>query len=296
MDRILLGLKECGFDEFARVGNVRKISKPILQHVLHYSERASSQEEADKVALTELRQMLREGTKSPLEAKHLNDAIAELTQQRASNRAEHLKSMRVVGMLNAFSIVIRLNRLLCAGATCAASQLPVLEGSRFAIVILDESSQVVEPMSMIPIAQFRAERALLVGDPLQLPPTLRTKAPTSFTSSTPQPPPSPLNSDDLTKTLFVRLHRAGLRSIMLRKQYRCHPVMSLLASRLFYDGRLQAGLLLFFAHVVFLSSLSLFIGCNWARVARAVDEVPPSSLFHRHVEKHAARHWSWKIS
>lgn len=112
------------------------------------------------------------------------------------------------------------------GATCAASQLPVLEGSRFAIVILDESSQVVEPMSLVPIAMFKAQRSLLVGDPQQLPPTLRTSQ-------------SQSSLDDLSKTAFVRLQRAGVEPVMLRTQYRCHPCISLLSSRLFYGGALQ---------------------------------------------------------
>ena len=38
------------------------------------------------------------------------------------------------------------------------------------IVVLDECSQIVEPMSLLPIAVARPSRLVLVGDPMQLPP------------------------------------------------------------------------------------------------------------------------------
>lgn len=35
VDRVLLGLKERGFDSFMRVGSLRRIARPILSHSLH---------------------------------------------------------------------------------------------------------------------------------------------------------------------------------------------------------------------------------------------------------------------
>jgi hypothetical protein len=73
----------------------------------------------------------------------------------------------------------------CAGATCLATEFPILAGNRFAIVILDECSQVglrsrrttrarsrhvaqmVEPLSLLPIARFGGEAVVAVGDPHQ---------------------------------------------------------------------------------------------------------------------------------
>ena len=43
--------------------------------------------------------------------------------------------------------------------------------------------------------------------------------------------------DTLEKTLFVRLATLGVTPLLLRRQYRCHPRLSGLASRLFYQGR-----------------------------------------------------------
>lgn len=47
----------------------------------------------------------------------------------------------------------------------------------------------------------------------------------------------PGNGDTLEKTLFVRLAKLGVKPLLLGRQYRCHPQMSALASRLFYQGR-----------------------------------------------------------
>ncbi|CAN0597876.1 unnamed protein product, partial [Ectocarpus sp. 12 AP-2014] len=46
--------------------------------------------------------------------------------------------------------------------------------------------------------------------------------------------------DTLEKTLFVRLAKLGVKPVLLGRQYRCHPQMSALASRLFYQGRYAA--------------------------------------------------------
>ena len=43
---------------------------------------------------------------------------------------------------------------------------------RYDIVLLDECSQIVEPLSLLPIAVARPERIVLVGDPMQLPPPI----------------------------------------------------------------------------------------------------------------------------
>ena len=42
VDGILLGLLKRGFKRFARVGSLRKIAKPILSHVVHYSSSGKS--------------------------------------------------------------------------------------------------------------------------------------------------------------------------------------------------------------------------------------------------------------
>ena len=43
-------------------------------------------------------------------------------------------------------------------------------GPGYDIVVIDECSQIVEPLSLLPIAVAQPRRLVLVGDPMQLPP------------------------------------------------------------------------------------------------------------------------------
>lgn len=45
------------------------------------------------------------------------------------------------------------------GVTCCSSLLAVLDGQQFDVVILDESSQMVEPLSAVPLLRARARCA-----------------------------------------------------------------------------------------------------------------------------------------
>ena len=44
------------------------------------------------------------------------------------------------------------------------------------MAILDECSQMTEPMSLLPVVRAKAAHLIAVGDPQQLPPLLRTAA------------------------------------------------------------------------------------------------------------------------
>ena len=49
------------------------------------------------------------------------------------------------------------------------------------------------------------------------------------------------HAGDLCKTLFSRLAASGMEPVLLKRQYRCHPVLGSLASEMFYEGRLVNG-------------------------------------------------------
>jgi superfamily I DNA and/or RNA helicase len=132
--------------------------------------------------------MLREDNLSKTERKSVLAALQALKSGEMKQREHKLRQVRVVGV------------------TCAACTFPVLEDIKFPIVFLDEASQMLEPMSIIPLTRFSCMRLLAVGDPLQLPPTLQ-----SFVEE---------SEDGILKTLFVRLAAIGFEPILLRTQYR----------------------------------------------------------------------------
>ena len=124
----------------------------------------------------------------------------------------------------------RLNDVRVIGVTCAACSFPLLKNMRFQVHLLDECSQMMEPLSMVPVARFQCERLVLVGDPNQLSPTIQGSE------------SSAKHSEGLELTLFERLQKAGLDIIQLRCQYRCHPSISRICSKAFYGGALTDGL------------------------------------------------------
>ncbi|XP_030803987.1 protein ZGRF1 isoform X1 [Camarhynchus parvulus] len=145
VDRILLGLLELGFEDFIRVGSVRKIMKAILPHSLH----AGSGNENEQ--LKELLALLKEDL-TPTEKIYVRKSIE---QHKLGTNKTILQQVKVVGV------------------TCAACPFPCLKALRFPVVVLDECSQMTEPASLLPIARFQCEKLVLVGDPKQLPPTIQ---------------------------------------------------------------------------------------------------------------------------
>jgi superfamily I DNA and/or RNA helicase len=87
-------------------------------------------------------------------------------------------------------------------------------------VFLDECSQVIEPLSLLPL-RLGASRLLAVGDPLQLPPTLLNYQECMHVSRRwPLMRSSAADPQDLGRTLFSRLSDAGFPTVLLRTQYR----------------------------------------------------------------------------
>ena len=202
VDRILCGLLDRNFNNFARVGCVRKMAKRVLPHAFPYSDDARSGAEP---MVQQLQGMFREPSLAHGDRKCVKEAIAEVESERRT-RAD-LEKCRVVG------------------ATCNATTFPILSGVGFSIVCLDECSQMVEPMSALSLT-FGCEALLACGDPNQLPPVLEGARQGG--------------KDTLARGLFSRLSRCK-RPVLLRTQYRCHPDIADIANTLFYNGELVDG-------------------------------------------------------
>lgn len=50
------------------------------------------------------------------------------------------------------------------GVTCCSAGLPVLDGMRFDVVVLDEASQMVEPLSLLPLLRCACRHAPICCD------------------------------------------------------------------------------------------------------------------------------------
>ena len=208
VDRVLSTLLDLGFEAFSRVGSVRKVDKRVLPYM--YRTPAGGSVRADAEYEAELKYLLK-SAESEAERSHVRHALEKLKSSSSSSTANALKSNRVWG------------------TTCLSTFKKELSGLSFPLVILDEASQMLEPMSLIPLFRSSASRLVLVGDPKQLPPTLTTEATC---------PSSP----GLGRSLFDRAVAAGASSVLLATQYRCHPDISALCNTLFYNNTLIDGI------------------------------------------------------
>ena len=118
-----------------------------------------------------------------------------------------------------------LDRALVVVATLTGVDAPVLSGRRFALAAVDEATQAVEPAVILGL--LRADRAVLAGDHLQLPPTVISAA---------------AAAGGLGISLFERLAEVHGEAAMvtLFEQRRMNEAIMCFPSRAMYGGRLRA--------------------------------------------------------
>jgi ATP-dependent RNA/DNA helicase IGHMBP2 len=110
-------------------------------------------------------------------------------------------------------------------ATLTSLDAPALAGRRFALAVVDEATQAVEPAAYL--ALLRAERVVLAGDHLQLPPTVLSAA---------------AQEGGLGVSLFERLLAAhgDLVKVTLAEQHRMNEAIMRFPSDALYGGLLRA--------------------------------------------------------
>lgn len=106
--------------------------------------------------------------------------------------------------------------------TLSSAGLQVLNGIDFDFIVVDESTQSVEPSTLIPL-RFKAKAYVLVGDPQQLPATVIS------------------NVDNYKCSLFERFMKNGVKPCLLDVQYRMHAEIRRFPSATFYEDKLQDG-------------------------------------------------------
>ncbi|MFO0585056.1 MAG: AAA domain-containing protein [Anaeromyxobacter sp.] len=110
-------------------------------------------------------------------------------------------------------------------ATLTSLDGPALAGRRWALAVVDEATQAVEPAAYL--ALLRVERAVLAGDHLQLPPTVLSAA---------------AQAGGLGTSLFERLVEAhgDLVKVTLAEQHRMNEKIMAFPSAALYGGALRA--------------------------------------------------------
>lgn len=206
VDRVCIGLMESSLDTFLRVGPVRKIHHSLLPYSLHASDSKSHSS-----ALSELKDMAKKATGEVLEK--LKIEIAAIEKGADRKRKKLFKTCPIVG------------------ATCVSTALEILQDQTFDILLLDEASQLTEPLSLAPIIRSKCKYIIAAGDPNQLPPVVCS--PVKVEGG---------NKNSIVRPLFVRLVGLGHEPHLLKTQYRCHPDISAIANKFFYNNNLEDGI------------------------------------------------------
>ncbi|EEF49717.1 ATP-dependent helicase NAM7, putative [Ricinus communis] len=122
-------------------------------------------------------------------------------------------------------------------STYMSSSLLFAEGIKrgyFSHIFLDESGQASEPESMVPISSFcrRETVVVLAGDPKQLGPVVHSKDAEAFG----------LGKSYLQRLFECEFYHNEDEAFLTKlvRNYRCHPVILHLPSKLFYKGELLA--------------------------------------------------------
>jgi regulator of nonsense transcripts 1 len=178
-----------------RIGSISKIHKSIMPY--HVMQQVYLKFETTK------------GTKEKIECNKKRDLVAE-----------------IVGKSNVICST-------CIGAM--HKDLKSLDPKKVGLIIMDEATQASEPECLVPLTAFNHARVVLIGDQMQLPPTMLSDA---------------VRRSNEEYSLFGRLiEKTGetgqdfttISRTMLRTQYRMHPEIASFSNQRFYGGNLHNG-------------------------------------------------------
>ena len=202
-----------------RVGHPARVLPAVLEHTLearvqdHEAARIAKGlvEEAIALRRSARKRRQRRGPGRFSEARAgERDARALLAEARA------LEARAQAEVLSRAQVVL---------ATLTSLETPVLAARRFPLVVVDEATQAVEPAVLL--ALLHAERAVLAGDHLQLPPTVLSAA---------------AQAGGLGVSLFERLvalHGDAVK-VTLAEQHRMNRRIMAFPSEALYGGALRA--------------------------------------------------------
>ena len=199
VNNVLARVVRAGVTDVLRVGSVRRSSDSLTQALLD--------------------------AKRPL-ATHFSDELGR-DASSLQTLGERLRSVRVVAATT--------------NACVSSSVFSVIEDGgeepAFDVAIIDEASQLTEPLALAAINLAR--RFVLVGDDKQLPPVVTAD---DALSHNVDPPAGVLATSDLSgldHSLFARL-RPHVPHVMLTTQYRMSESVQAFPNQAFYGGRLNA--------------------------------------------------------
>ncbi|KDO29704.1 hypothetical protein SPRG_05655 [Saprolegnia parasitica CBS 223.65] len=146
--------------------------------------------------------------------------LSEITGKKRRLQEE----VQMLERTTANALLAKANIIACTLSKCGSGDLDDVPRG-FDAVIIDEAAQAVETSTLIPLRE-RVARVIFVGDPKQLPATVKS-----------------VEAQDalFNRSMFERLADGGVPRAILRVQYRMHPFLREFPSKAFYNGILSDG-------------------------------------------------------
>ncbi|MFT4973956.1 MAG: ATP-dependent RNA/DNA helicase IGHMBP2 [Saprospiraceae bacterium] len=200
-----------------RMGNISRVDESIIMHTLeskltHHPEAKNIKKV--KIQAAEYRRKARKfkrnfGYEERKERQHLHKQAKEL-----GHWANQLEERLIDQVLHGAQVVT---------ATLVGASNRMLERLKFKTIVIDEAAQALEPGTWIPIS--KASKVVLVGDPFQLPPTVKSRA---------------AQKGGFNVTLLEKAIERLPDVSLLNTQYRMHESIMGFSNQQFYGGKLQA--------------------------------------------------------
>lgn len=217
-----------------RLGHPARLLPRVLERSLDALTRTS---EAGEIVSDVRREMddllskLNAAGKSRIKGKARRDGWSQVRDLRGEYRRREDKCV---------TEVVRGSKVVLCTLHGAGSRQ--IAGERFDVVIIDEGSQALEAQCWIPLLMTRGgvQKLVIAGDPMQLPPTIKSAAGGRMSAPVPERPAEVPGS--LEVTLFSRLltlHGEGIKRL-LNTQYRMHADIMAFPSKELYGGLLIA--------------------------------------------------------
>ena len=210
-------LSESGLN-VVRVGNPSRVSERLMSLTLDY-----------KTALHPAHKEIKKLKKQANEFRNMahkykrNFGRAE-REQRKALFDEAYRIMKEVGNTEQYIVDDLLNNAAVITATLVGANHYTVRNKSYHTVVIDEAGQALEPACWIPI--LKAEKLVLAGDHLQLPPTIKSETAAK----------SGLNNTLLEKCIALYPEAVSL----LKVQYRMHDHIMRYSSNHFYNSDLVA--------------------------------------------------------
>ncbi|WVF66821.1 hypothetical protein IAT40_001563 [Kwoniella sp. CBS 6097] len=201
-----------GGNEYARIQAELDTVKQQIKEKQEQLRLVQTHEEKRKVVENEYHALVTKRTQLGQASSRAKDAARDATR--------HLDGARRA----AKEIILNEADIICA--TLSGAGQDTLAAHTFETVIIDEAAQAIEMSCLIPL-KYRCKRCIMVGDPNQLPPTTFSIEADKY---------------HYNESLFVRMTKHNSSHVsLLSIQYRMHPFISELPSKVFYKGELKDG-------------------------------------------------------